>query len=444
MSTTPGLKAALKRGALIAAANWPLVIVQFVAESSLKLLLAVPIVGGAFLVVLLLDTSLTELLSGDVRDIVTAIIAALTANPGALIAFLASALLVLVGGSMLTFVVKGGTVAVLAQAERIAAPIEKPPLRLDPLRRASVVSIDAFLDGCMRLWRRYVRVGLGLLIIYGLTAGAYLAFVLGGYELAESPALMLGWTALAALASSALIVWITVVNFFYLMTQMVIAIEDVSVRTGVRLALRFVWGHLREVAAVFGVVLVIVIIATAASLLATAGLSLIAFVPLVGLGALNRYRNVPRFEREGPRPLLRSVVGELALAVVAERTRQCQQVGGVVAVVAGERVALGLDRLAEQLADLLQGAVEPVVALQARPAPPDLPRQVVEPAPLADAAPQQLLQRRARRGALHDVAADLVQRCAEVDRRGERIGPVGVGAVGVPASASLHVSTLRR
>ena len=41
---------------------------------------------------------------------------------------------------------------------------------------------------------------------------------------------------------------------------------------------------------------------------------------------------------------------------------------GVVAVVAGERVALGLDRLAEQLADLLQGAVEPVVALQARPA----------------------------------------------------------------------------
>ena len=36
----PGLKAALKRGALVAAANWPLVAVQFVAESTLKLLLA--------------------------------------------------------------------------------------------------------------------------------------------------------------------------------------------------------------------------------------------------------------------------------------------------------------------------------------------------------------------------------------------------------------------
>ena len=44
-------------------------------------------------------------------------------------------------------------------------------------------------------------------------------------------------------------------------------------------------------------------------------LKVLAFVPLVGLGALNRYRNVPRFERDGPRPLLRSVAGELALAV---------------------------------------------------------------------------------------------------------------------------------
>jgi copper transport protein len=44
-------------------------------------------------------------------------------------------------------------------------------------------------------------------------------------------------------------------------------------------------------------------------------LKVLAFVPLVGLGALNRYGNVPRFEREGSRPLLRSVAGELALAL---------------------------------------------------------------------------------------------------------------------------------
>lgn len=283
---TPGLKAALKRGALIAAANWPLVLVQFVTESILKLLLAVPIVGGAFLVALLLDTSLTDLLRGDVRDIVTSILSALTTSPMALAAFVASGLVVLVGGSLITFVVKGGTVALLAEADRVAGPIERPPLRLDSVRRASVVAIDPFLAGVNRLWRRYVRIGLGLLVMYGLTAAAYLGLVFGGYALAENSAILLGWTAATALASSILIVWITILNFFYLMTQMVVAIEDVSVRQGVRLAFAFVWGHFREVAGVFGVVLVMVVVATAASILATAGLGLIAFVPLVGLAVL--------------------------------------------------------------------------------------------------------------------------------------------------------------
>ncbi len=286
MAHTPGLKAALKRGALIAAANWPLVVVQFVAESALKLLLAVPIVGGAFIVALLLDTSLTSLLSGDVRDIVTSILAALMASPVALAAFVTSTLLVLVGGSIVTFVVKGGTVALLAEAERIAGPIDRPPLRLDAMRRAAVVAIDPFLDGCFRLWRRYVRIGLLLLLMYAVTAFGYLAIVFGGYALVGNSAVLLGWTVTAAAASSALIVWITLLNFFYLMTQMVVAIEDVSVRKGLAMALAFVWGHLREVAGVFGVVLIMVVIATAASILATAGLGLIAFVPLVGLAVL--------------------------------------------------------------------------------------------------------------------------------------------------------------
>src|SRR6516225_7819103 len=135
MAATPGLKAALKRGALVAAANWPLIIVQFVTESSLKLMLAVPIVGGAFLVALLLEAPLPDVLGGDLRGTVVSIVEALTASPAALIAFVASATLVFVSGSILQFIVKGGTVALLAESERIAGPIERPPLRLDPIRR---------------------------------------------------------------------------------------------------------------------------------------------------------------------------------------------------------------------------------------------------------------------------------------------------------------------
>lgn len=280
------LKAALKRGALVAAANWPLVVVQFIAEAMLKLLLAVPVIGGLFLVVLLLGADVEEVLAGDVRDIIAAVFAALRANPVAFAAYATAFLLVLLGGSALTFVVKGGTMAILADAEATAGPIERPPLRLDALRRAGRVHIDPFLDGCKRLWRRYLRLGGCLLIAYAVTAAVYLAFIVGGYALAENTPVLLGWTVVAAVASSVLVVWITLINLVYVLTQMIVAVEDISVRKAAGQVVRFLRASLREVAAIFGVVLLLVALATIASILATAGLGLIAFVPLVGLAVV--------------------------------------------------------------------------------------------------------------------------------------------------------------
>lgn len=286
MASPPALKIALKRGALLAAANWPLVLVQFVAEGTLKLLLAVPIVGGVFLVVLVLGADAEELLRGSLTEIVTGVFALLLANPAALAAFVASALIVLLAASALTFVVKGGTVTVLAEAEAVAGPIERPPLRLAALQRANLTAIDRFLDGCGRLWRRYVALGACLLAVYAITATAYLSFILGGYSMVGNSGVLLGWGVAAFVASSALIVWITLVNLFYLLTQMAIALDDTSVRGGVARVVEFLRASLREVAGVFGVVLVLVIVATIASILATAGLGLIAFVPLAGLAVV--------------------------------------------------------------------------------------------------------------------------------------------------------------
>ncbi len=285
MTQAPGLKVALKRGALLAAANWPLVAVQFVAEATFKLLLAVPVLGGVFLVVLLLGADVEQFLSGDVR-VVGAVISALGESPTALVAFTLGFLIVLLGGSALTFVVKGGTVAVLAEAEAKAGRIEKPPLRLEALRRANVTDIEPFLAGCQRLWRRYVRLGGLLLLAYGITALLYLAFVIGGYALTANTGVLIGWTIAIGLASSVLVVWITLVNFFYLLTQMTMAVEDVGVRAAVRQVFTFLRASLREVAAIFGVVLLLAVLATVASILATAGLGLIAFVPLAGLAVL--------------------------------------------------------------------------------------------------------------------------------------------------------------
>ena len=127
MPHAPGLKAALKRGALIAAANWPLVAAQFIAESTLKLLLAVPVLGGIFLVALLMDADVGELISGSPARSSRRCSTRWRASPPALVAFAAAFLLVMAGGSALTFVVKAGTVSVLASAEAAAGPIERPP-----------------------------------------------------------------------------------------------------------------------------------------------------------------------------------------------------------------------------------------------------------------------------------------------------------------------------
>jgi hypothetical protein len=282
----PGLKATLKRGALVAAANWPLVAIQFIAESTLKVLLAVPVVGGIFLVVLLLGGDADELLVGDLRDIVQEVFVAMRHNIAALIAFSLAFGVVLIGGSALTFVLKAGTVSLLAAAEARAGPVEQPPLRLQAIRRAAVVAIEPFLEGCQRFWLRYLKLGACLLVVYGATAMLYLGFFLGGLRMGGSLGVLLGWTVATLLASSPVIVWITLVNFFYLLTQIVMTVEDVGVRSGLRGAYHFVRGSLREIAGIFGVVLLLATIATIISIVATAGFGVINLIPILGLAVL--------------------------------------------------------------------------------------------------------------------------------------------------------------
>jgi hypothetical protein len=292
MPQPPGLKVALKRGALLTAANWPLVAVQFIAESTLKLLLAVPVVGGVALVVLLLDAEAGTLLAGDLRLVFTAVIGALRENPAALAAFVLSSLIVLVGGSILTFVVKSGTVVTLAQAEAFAGSIERPPLRLHQLKRANRTAIEPFLEACRRFWRRYVRLGLCLLLLYGLlygitlAAATYLGLLIGGYAMADNVAVLLGGTVIAVAVSSILFILTSVVNLIYLLTQMVMAVEDVSVRRALWQVFRFGRERLSAIAGIFGVVLVLVVLAVVASILGAFGLGFISWVPGAALAVL--------------------------------------------------------------------------------------------------------------------------------------------------------------
>ena len=283
MTDPPRIRPLLKRGALVTAANWPVVAVQVVADTSFKLLLMVPIAGGALLVGAAAGGDLRQLTDGDLRAVVAATMDALTATPAAQGAFVAAFALVLVGGSVVMFLVKAGTVTVLAEAEWMAGPVERPPIRLAAVRRADRFTVDRFLTGARQLARRYLALGSLLITVYAASGASYFFLVVTAYRAPGSPAAVVGWTALTLLATIGFLAWILAVNLAYLLMQMVLAADGCGVRAAARRVVSFVGRGRHEIAGIFGVVLALVVLSTTASIVAAAGLGLIAFVPVVGL-----------------------------------------------------------------------------------------------------------------------------------------------------------------
>lgn len=280
--THPGkARTALKRGSLLAAANWQVVAVQTVAETTFKLLLAVPIVGGALLVTLLLNRDIEDMLASGLREALIGVATSLSAHPVALAAYLFGFLVVLAGGAALMFLIKGGTVTVLAKADALAGGIERPPLRVAAFRRGMHFSIEEFLQGAGRLFRRYLALGLILTVVYVLVAGLSLLSAFGLYRLVGERPLLLG--SVAALALTLFVALMTVVNVLYLLTQIVVVVQDGRVSAAAAEVGRFLAGEFWKVTRVFFVTILLLILATVLSIAATWGFYLIAYVPIAGV-----------------------------------------------------------------------------------------------------------------------------------------------------------------
>jgi len=280
VQTEPFLKPVLKRGALVAAANWQVTLIQATADSLFKLLIATPLIGGLFLVGLVIGSAPQDLLGLEWREMAATIISSLLSHPVVLTAFLASLAVVVVGGSLFIFLVKAGAVAVLVRGERDAGPIEQPPLHFDVITRASKFSAEFYIESARSLFPRYVRLGFMLMTVYLVSAGFYLA---AAYESGLRGDL---GGVLTLVMTIGFVSWITIVNLVYLLMQIVVAAEDCSVAKAWSRMGAFVRQQRRGVSTVFGVVLALVLAATGVSLLATAALGLIAFVPFVGLAVL--------------------------------------------------------------------------------------------------------------------------------------------------------------
>ena len=110
------LRAALKRGALVTAANWPVVLIRFVMVAVYRVSVGVPVVGGAFVVAVLAGADIRTLLASDLQAAGGLVIAALVGRPTELAVFLVAVGVVAVGGGLLVFLMHAGTASVLGLA----------------------------------------------------------------------------------------------------------------------------------------------------------------------------------------------------------------------------------------------------------------------------------------------------------------------------------------
>ena len=283
MASALPLRAALKRGALVTFANWPIVVIDFTIESLYKFSLAVPLVGGAFMVAVLVSEDVQTLFAEGIRGAGDLVIASLFNAPVALIAFLVALGIVAFAGALAMFFVKSGTLAILITAERAADDLERTPFHFETVRQAYAYDVSAFLAGIERFGRRGVVLAAWLGVTYLLIAVVFLAGMGWSVRFAAYPGWSWAWPLLVAIGTSITLVAIAAVNLMFDLLRIVVIAEDCSVRAAVHHLRSFLTHDARQVLGLFGVVAVLLMLATAASILATAGLALVAWVPVVGL-----------------------------------------------------------------------------------------------------------------------------------------------------------------
>jgi len=141
--------------------------------------------------------------------------------------------------------------------------------------RASRFSIELFVERAQALFRRYAKLGFALMVVYVASGLVYLLVAWTNSVAGNS------WL-LTALVTVAFVVWITLLNVVYLLIQIVVAADGCGLRAAGRRVMAFIRGESYRLGAVFLVVLAMVIVATGASFMAAASLSLITFVPFLG------------------------------------------------------------------------------------------------------------------------------------------------------------------
>ena len=283
MSPALPLRAAITRGALVSLANWQVVVIDFVIESLFKAAVGVPVVGGAFMVAVLIGVDVGSLLGDGVLTAADRILVPLGQAPVALVAFVTAVAVVSLGGAVLMLVAKGGTFAVLVTGEQTAGEPQRSLQRGTALVSARAFSLDAVLQAARHFRRRSAAAALWLGAVYLVICVGYLLVVGYGFQWAEATGWTQAWPLLVLLSTSAGVVMLTAANLLFDLVRIVMINDDCGLSTSWTRVRVFLMADSRQVLGIFGAMAGVLVLATVASITAAAGLALVAWVPLAGL-----------------------------------------------------------------------------------------------------------------------------------------------------------------
>ena len=282
METLP-LRAALKHGAVVALANWPLVLIHFAIDSFYRVALAIPILGGALMVAAVVGTEPGSLVGEGLQSTADLVIGALATAPAALTAFFVAIGLVGIGGQAIVFACRIGTLTVVVESDARAADVHTLPLGNEAMRSATAFNIERVYEGARHFGRRALTLALWLGGLYVVVGGIYLAAVVYGLSMAVRVTWISAWPLLVLVATAVGVVTIAIVNLAYDLLQVIIVTDDCEVATAASRLRAFIVEDSRQVIGIFAVMGGLVVLATAASLFAAAGVAVIAWVPFVSL-----------------------------------------------------------------------------------------------------------------------------------------------------------------
>ena len=277
------LHAALKRGVLIVAANWPVVLIDFAVTSLYRLALSIPVFGGAVVVASLVGADMQSVIGEGVRGTADLVVGSLATAPLALAAFLVAIALVAIGGEAVLLVIKCGTFSVLVSADRSSGDIHRLPLGTEAFERAAAYRLDTVLHGATRFARRAVTLALCLGAGYVTVGTLYVVAVTMGLDSNARWTWFPAWPFVIFLATAVGVVVIAIVTLAYDLLRVIVISDDCSVSTAVGRLRAFVLHDARLVVGVFAVICGVQVLAAVVSLLATAGLAIVGYVPLFSL-----------------------------------------------------------------------------------------------------------------------------------------------------------------